>query len=93
MFSMGLVDLGLNGAVCDGGVLRCQGVSVFASRLARSPLLATLISAGWATDLPGYGRLLAILAEARVFHRESVLSSACTTSFLFGDSYAQLDAV
>ena len=33
-----------------------------------------LISAGWATGLPGYGRLPAILAEARVFQLAAVVA-------------------
>ena len=50
-----------------------------------------ILSARWATGLPGYRRLPTISAEARLFELEAVLGGACATSFLSffcGEAYA-----
>ena len=52
---------------------------------------AMILSARWTTRLPGYGRLVAILAEARDFQLAAILSGACASSFppfLWCEAYA-----
>ena len=70
------------GATVHGGVLRHQVVSAVVFRLTRSPRLAMIVSAGWATGLPGYGGLTAVLAEAHVFQLVACLNGARPTAFL-----------